>query len=756
VPVIATQNLTKHYGKIEALKDVSLTVEPGAIFGLLGQNGAGKTTLIKILLGITGLTDGSATLLGQPAGTARVRRSVGYLPEDHHFPDYHSGASLLDFYGALLEVPRAERRRRIPEVLELVGLKGRMDYKIRTYSKGMKQRLGIAQAIFHDPAVIFLDEPTDGVDPVGRRHIRDLMQSLKGEGKTIFFNSHLLGEVELVCDRVAILQRGSLIREGDIATLTRHVRRRPGAGPGVPRRRGRPPRLPRVARRRVLGGRPDRRPDHRPRRRSAAAARPEPAPPRREAPDPRGPVRGDGGGGRAGRGRGRPPAPPFAPHRETLMKFLAVLRDSLREALDTKVFYVMVGLSLLVILLVGSVSYRPVSVEEEARRTTERMSWFLARIFEKNNLGASPHYDIRDFEQTNPGAQPWDTDYRFALTVEFADDKQAEAARAGQKASVAEVERALRPQFLYLKNLKVTAAEPQDPREVRYLVTADGKGIRRQDWPHEPVILFAVPVRFWHSPIGSIVYLWEYTLISLVGAAIALLISVIITAFFIPNMLRKGTVDMLLVKPIHRWTLLLYKYVGGMTFMFLNTALVVCGVWLVLGLRTGLWGTGFLFSVAVLTFQFAVYYAVSTLFAVLTRSPIVAILMSCLAWFLIAIVVGYGYQGIDATRKLRDIASVNSEVSGQEAPPDMPEKLLPDWVYTTADVVHFVTPHLYDMDILTKKLIIDDVYPPDNPERKVATKVYGDFRWTETLAVTAVYIAALLGLSCWWFARRDY
>jgi ABC-2 type transport system ATP-binding protein len=221
VPVIATHNLTKHYGKIEALKDVSLTVEPGAIFGLLGQNGAGKTTLIKILLGITRPTHGAATLLGQPVGAVRVRRGVGYLPEDHRFPDYHTGASLLDFYGALLEMPRADRRRRIPEMLETVGLKGRMHYKIRTYSKGMKQRLGIAQALLHDPAVIFLDEPTDGVDPVGRRHIRDLLQSLKGEGKTVFINSHLLGEVELICDRVAILQRGSLIREGDIATLTR-------------------------------------------------------------------------------------------------------------------------------------------------------------------------------------------------------------------------------------------------------------------------------------------------------------------------------------------------------------------------------------------------------------------------------------------------------------------------------------------------------------------------------------------------------
>jgi len=220
-PVITTADLRKNYGSVEALKGVSITVRPGEVFGLLGQNGAGKSTLIKILLGIVRKTEGEAELLGEPAGNATVRKRVGYLPEDHQFPGYHTGFSLLDFYGQLYGMSRLDRRRRIPEVLEIVGIAKRMHSKIRTYSKGMKQRLGIAQSIMHEPDVIFLDEPTDGVDPVGRREIRDLMQQLREQNKTVFVNSHLLGEVELICDRVAILQRGEMAREGTVADLTR-------------------------------------------------------------------------------------------------------------------------------------------------------------------------------------------------------------------------------------------------------------------------------------------------------------------------------------------------------------------------------------------------------------------------------------------------------------------------------------------------------------------------------------------------------
>lgn len=223
MPVIETQGLRKDYGGIEALKGVSLSVEPGQIYGLLGQNGAGKSTLVKILLGVVRKTDGDAYLLGEPVGATDIRKKVGFLPEDHAFPGYHTARTVLDFYGRLYGMSRDDRRQRINEALDVVGLKKRMDTKIKSYSKGMKQRLGIAQSFFHDPEVIFLDEPTDGVDPVGRKDIRDLLMQLKGEGRTIFVNSHLLGEVEMISDRVAIMHLGEVVRQGTVADLTRQA-----------------------------------------------------------------------------------------------------------------------------------------------------------------------------------------------------------------------------------------------------------------------------------------------------------------------------------------------------------------------------------------------------------------------------------------------------------------------------------------------------------------------------------------------------
>jgi ABC-2 type transport system ATP-binding protein len=208
-------------GRVRALQGVAMQVHRGEIFGLLGPNGAGKSTLVKILTSIITATRAEGHVLGMPVGHKPTLARVGYLPEHHRFPDYLTGGPVRDHYAALSGVPRATRRTRRAELLDLVGMKEAADKAVRQYSKGMRQRIGIAQALMNDPDLVILDEPTDGVDPVGRRGIRWLVQRLKEQGKTVFLNSHLLGELELVCDRVAILVGGRVVRQGTVADLTR-------------------------------------------------------------------------------------------------------------------------------------------------------------------------------------------------------------------------------------------------------------------------------------------------------------------------------------------------------------------------------------------------------------------------------------------------------------------------------------------------------------------------------------------------------
>jgi ABC-2 type transport system ATP-binding protein len=205
---------------ILALDGVTLEVGRGQIFGLLGPNGAGKTTLIKVLLGIVRATAGRASLLGQSAGSRAARQQVGYLPENHRIPRHHTGQSALMFFGSLSGMSRSVIRQRTPALLKAVGLAEWGKTPVKKYSKGMLQRLGLAQAMLHDPQLLMLDEPTDGVDPVGRSEMRALLGALKAQGKTIFLNSHLLQELELVCDRVAVLDRGKLLYQGPLDTLT--------------------------------------------------------------------------------------------------------------------------------------------------------------------------------------------------------------------------------------------------------------------------------------------------------------------------------------------------------------------------------------------------------------------------------------------------------------------------------------------------------------------------------------------------------
>ncbi|PSR00412.1 MAG: ABC transporter ATP-binding protein [Bacteroidetes bacterium QS_9_68_14] len=226
-PAVAVRDLAKTYRSgvfktrtVEALQGVTLEVETGEIFGLLGPNGAGKTTLVKSLLGIVYPTGGRAELFGVPATRSAARAPVGYLPENHRFPEFLTARKMLDTYGALSGVAPRERKARIPELLEKVKMAEAADARVGTFSKGMLQRTGLAQALLSRPRLLFLDEPTDGVDPVGRRQIRDILVELRAEGTTVFLNSHLLSEVEQVCSRVAILNEGEFVREGTIEELT--------------------------------------------------------------------------------------------------------------------------------------------------------------------------------------------------------------------------------------------------------------------------------------------------------------------------------------------------------------------------------------------------------------------------------------------------------------------------------------------------------------------------------------------------------
>ena len=224
--VIQTTDVSKTYRSglfgrkaFQALKGVSLNVPRGTIYGLLGPNGAGKTTLIKILLGIVRKSGGTASVLGHVAGSRAARREIGYLPENHRIPRHLTANTALEYYGALSGLAMSEIRKRRPPILESVGLTGRENDRVSGYSKGMLQRLGLAQSMIHKPQLIVLDEPTDGVDPVGRREIRDVLKRLAEEGHSVFLNSHLLQEIELVCESVAILNHGQCLLTGTVKDL---------------------------------------------------------------------------------------------------------------------------------------------------------------------------------------------------------------------------------------------------------------------------------------------------------------------------------------------------------------------------------------------------------------------------------------------------------------------------------------------------------------------------------------------------------
>ncbi|HTS75570.1 MAG TPA: ABC transporter ATP-binding protein [Bryobacteraceae bacterium] len=217
---IETRGLRKLYGDKVAVRNLSLTVPRGEIFGFLGPNGAGKSTSIRMLLGLAQPSSGEAMVLGRPSGDVATRRRIGFLPENFRFYEWLTASELLHLHGRLAGVASGELRKRVPEYVEMVGLTPHRDKRLENFSKGMMQRIGLAQALIHEPELIFLDEPTSGLDPMGRRLVRDIIRAQRERGATVFLNSHLLSEIEITCDQVVFIREGEVVTSRDLRTVS--------------------------------------------------------------------------------------------------------------------------------------------------------------------------------------------------------------------------------------------------------------------------------------------------------------------------------------------------------------------------------------------------------------------------------------------------------------------------------------------------------------------------------------------------------
>lgn len=478
-----------------------------------------------------------------------------------------------------------------------------------------------------------------------------------------------------------------------------------------------------------------------------------------------------------------------------MRQFFAILKDSFREAVDGFVIYAMIALSGLVILLVGSLSFKPAAPEKAFEQIVKRFNIVYpekgrSRVF----TGSNNEYKASDVQSAGSG-------YKLRLTIvakanSTVNDKpdltqgdsfrQAVASWAkpagksqeidldamqggksdkggkggqgsqggkkiefgGMTSATTEEQRAvtddlmeefLRNQFAVQAGMEATVTRVktgvEEPTYAFDVTTSGGSSVR--GWPHTVKFLFgAITIATDEAPLGITLWIIEDQIINGVGGGIALLISIILTAFFIPNMLRKGSVDLLISKPIGRSQLLVYKYVGGLTFIFLVSLVTIGGVWLVIALRSGYWDPSFLVVIPVLTFTFAILYAVSTLAAVLTRSPIVAMLVTVgTAVFLY--IVGKAKQWADSTR--------NTEGNGDT----------PSWVFTLIDTFSSILPRYKDLDNLTSKLIATGTLTP--AEERMFGLAYLNYpSWSATFGVSLIFIAVMLAISCWWFSKRDY
>jgi ABC-type transport system involved in multi-copper enzyme maturation permease subunit len=444
-----------------------------------------------------------------------------------------------------------------------------------------------------------------------------------------------------------------------------------------------------------------------------------------------------------------------------MRKQLAILKDSLRESLDTKVFYVMVALSGVLIVLVASVSFSAASPEDMMTNMLRPVNQPRAseNPFAPPKLqGGVVRYQVKKVETAEGTEDSADT-YRVVVSGTMlvpppaGQDKAAEEKKQRQKwdEEIHHQEENLRDHFgdFYgaraVEVTRVRALPPspgQPPTQVAFELTVRRTKWTSQFWPHTPAILFGlVPLSGIKEPLGLEVASIEDVFVRYLGAWVAVLLSIIITAFFIPNMLRKGTIDLVLVKPIRRTTLLVYKYLGGLIFIFLNTVIAVGGVWLVLGLRSGLWAPGFLILIPVITFFFAILYAVSALFGVLTRSAIVSILLACGTWFLLWL-VGQAYVFFKVMPLIEEASRTPVE-----------QRLSEGWWVSVVNGIHFILPRTTDLDALSSSMIATSLFPSPQADIRASNL---DINWGESIMVSLAFIAVMLGLACWRFATKDY
>ena len=431
------------------------------------------------------------------------------------------------------------------------------------------------------------------------------------------------------------------------------------------------------------------------------------------------------------------------------MKYLAILKDSFRETFDSKLLYVTLALSAILLFVVGSVKFHPLSLQEQLGG----VAWIFELAFGQGSTSCV----VGDVTQTNDAPQPWRGDYRFTMILRFAG---AEQAKNDGKNKRCQLEFFVREICWWLEHVETRVAPGTNENEIHVEFTSRGtKVTSAQNWRHEPQLFFgALPLGvFSHQSLSYWVYWIENRLVNTIGAWVAILIGIVVTASFVPNMLHKGTVDLLLSKPIRRPTLLIFKYLGGLTFIFLNAAVAIVGVWLLLGLRTGIWAPGFLLCTFVITFFFAVLYAISTLIGVLTRSTIISIVLTCLAWFVFWL-VGTVHSALNEPDSPSEARMRRAQALGKIEDEPMPAKVAPSnigWLKTTVMVLQRVMPRTSDLGRLTTQFLSTELLSEEERHQLEITRDL-TFTWTESLGVCCAYIVVMLGLACWRFARKDY